>query len=207
MTKINIIVNELKRCSACKCEMLLKYFTVNKKGVLYKTCDKCREKNVISYQRNKHNYTCIHNRRRTRCKDCHGSGICSHNKVRDRCKDCAGGSICDHNKQRAKCKECDINGYTSLICRGRIHSALKSKKSKHTIKHLGCNITEFKEHIEKSFKEGMTWSNHGEWHIDHITPLKYDNPTLEQTVDRLHWTNTQALWASENIAKGNRFIG
>ena len=29
--------------------------------------------------------------------------------------------------------------------------------------------------------------------------------TLEEVAARLHWTNTKAMWADENIAKGNRF--
>jgi hypothetical protein len=57
----------------------------------------------------------------------------------------------------------------------------------------------------------MTWENHGEWQIDHIIPLRYEQdgvkPTLEDTIDRLHYTNTQPLWAADNIAKGNRYIG
>ena len=57
----------------------------------------------------------------------------------------------------------------------------------------------------------MAWENYGTWHIDHIKPLAYKEngevPTLEQTIERLHWTNTQPLWATENLAKGNRFIG
>ena len=32
-------------------------------------------------------------------------------------------------------------------------------------------------------------------------------PTLEEVAERLHWKNTQALWAEDNIAKGNRYIG
>jgi hypothetical protein len=49
----------------------------------------------------------------------------------------------------------------------------------------------------------MTWDNYGEWHIDHITPLKYNNPSLEEVIERLHYTNTQPLWAEENLSKGN----
>ena len=53
----------------------------------------------------------------------------------------------------------------------------------------------------------MNWQNHGKlWHIDHKIPLKYNNPTLEEVIQRLHYTNTQPLYATENIAKGNRFI-
>ena len=57
----------------------------------------------------------------------------------------------------------------------------------------------------------MTWENHGKWHIDHIIPLKFKKdgkiPTIEETAERLHYTNTQPLWAELNIAKSNRFIG
>ena len=89
--------------------------------------------------------------------------------------------------------------------------ALKRDKSKHSIEYLGCSIEEFKQHIEAQFTEGMDWNNHGsgegKWNIDHITPIKYESPTIEQVMERLHFTNTQPMWALENIAKGNRFIG
>ena len=92
--------------------------------------------------------------------------------------------------------------------RSRVHQALKRDKKNHTIEYLGCDINTFKQHIEKQFKDGMSWDNYGsEWHIDHIVPLKYNNPTLEQTIKRLNYKNTQPLWASENVSKGNRFIG
>ena len=32
----------------------------------------------------------------------------------------------------------------------------------------------------------MSWENHGEWHIDYIIPLKYDNPTMGETIEKLH---------------------
>lgn len=35
---------DLQRCSKCKSEQESKYFSLNKKGQLYKTCDACREK-------------------------------------------------------------------------------------------------------------------------------------------------------------------
>lgn len=34
----------LQKCCKCKCEQELKYYSNNKKGVLYKTCEKCRLK-------------------------------------------------------------------------------------------------------------------------------------------------------------------
>ena len=64
-----------------------------------------------------------------------------------------------------------------------------------------------KEHLEKSFTKGMTWENQGEWHIDHIIPINYNNPSLEEKVERLHYTNLQALWTVDNLQNGNRFCG
>jgi len=56
------------------------------------------------------------------------------------------------------------------------------------------------------FLPGMTWNNHGEWEIDHILPLMYNNPTTGDIIQRLHWTNTQPMWKQDNIEKGNRYI-
>ena len=41
---------ELSKCSKCKSTMLVKYFSINKKGKLYKTCDNCREKRKITIE-------------------------------------------------------------------------------------------------------------------------------------------------------------
>ena len=49
----------------------------------------------------------------------------------------------------------------------------------------------------------MSWSNHGEWHLDHIYPVslaKDQNHVIELN----HYTNFQPLWASDNLSKGNR---
>jgi len=59
-------------------------------------------------------------------------------------------------------------------------------------------------HIEGEFKEGMTWENYGEWHIDHIKPLGVKGLTEEEIIERLEFTNTQPLWAFDNISKGNK---
>ena len=47
----------------------------------------------------------------------------------------------------------------------------------------------------------MSWDNYGEWEIDHITPLRFRDggvlPSMEETIDRLHFTNTQPLWRKD----------
>jgi hypothetical protein len=49
---------------------------------------------------------CPHNRERSRCKPCGGSGICEHNRQRNQCKPCGGASICEHNRLQNQCKPC-----------------------------------------------------------------------------------------------------
>ena len=67
---------------------------------------------------------------------------------------------------------------------------------------LGCSFTEFKQHIEKQFVDGMTWENYGEWHLDHKIPLSSANDV--ETVRRLnHYTNIQPMWAIYNRLKQN----
>jgi len=59
--------------------------------------------------------------------------------------------------------------------------------------------------LEKLFKPGMTWDNHGEWEIDHIRPLtSFDLVDRLQFLEAVHYTNLQPLWAGENRKKRNK---
>ena len=73
---------------------------------------------------------------------------------------------------------------------------------------LGCTIEEYQDYLESKFIGGMTWDNHAVdgWHIDHILPLNESGTTLteEEKIKRIHYTNTQPLWAKDNIKKGNK---
>jgi hypothetical protein len=89
----------------------------------------------------------------------------------------------------------------------RILLALKGKcKSANTMNLLGVTNIEFIwNHLEKSFKSGMTRQNHGKWHIDHIIPcISFDLTKPEEQAKCFHYTNLQPLWASENLAKGSK---
>lgn len=90
--------------------------------------------------------------------------------------------------------------------RNRIYTMFKFKdweKNKHTEEILGANYNEVKQHIESTFQEGMSWGNHGEWHIDHKIPLDLAD-TEEELYELCHYTNLQALWAFDNLSKGNK---
>lgn len=90
----------------------------------------------------------------------------------------------------------------NLRCRtAQCFSKIRINKPVNTKTLLGAEWVEVKTHIEEQFTEGMTWENHGEWHIDHIIPLasaKY----LDEIVPLCHYTNLQPLWAIDNIKKG-----
>ena len=122
------------------------------------------------------------------------------------CKDCGGGHICENNQERSSCPTCDPLGHLAEVVRSRVYVALKNDKEMSSTEYLGCNIETFKKHIEQQFIESMPWENYGEWHIDHNIPLKYNKPSLEEAVQRLHYTNTQPMWASENMSKGCQYI-
>lgn len=90
------------------------------------------------------------------------------------------------------------------LVRGATHRYIKGSKSKHTEEIIGCSWEELKEHLESNFSIGMTWENHGEWHIDHIVPLSTAK-TEEEIYKLNHYTNLQPLWAKDNLQKGNRY--
>jgi len=82
----------------------------------------------------------------------------------------------------------------------------REKKNGRTEELLGYTVKELKEHLESLFKEGMTWDNQGEWHIDHIIPQSYFT-SIDQIRECFALDNLKPEWAEWNMSKGNRFIG
>ena len=102
----------------------------------------------------------------------------------------------------------DVVFKLTQILRRRILLALKgNNKSKSTINLLGADVKKVWEHLESTFKPGMTKENHGKWHIDHIRPCSsFDLSKPEEQAKCFHYTNLQALWAHENLSKGSKFV-
>jgi len=94
--------------------------------------------------------------------------------------------------------------------RSRLSNAIKrqnSNKNNTTIELLGCSVSFLKGFLEAKFKEGMTWENHGEWHIDHIKPCASFNLLDEDEQKKcFHYSNLQPLWSFENLIKGCKYI-
>jgi len=97
----------------------------------------------------------------------------------------------------------DINFRIKHYLRSRLRKALKGiNKSKSTRKLIGCSIEQLKNHLESQFKPGMSFSNYGKWHIDHIKPcFSFDLSKAEEQAKCFHYTNLQPLWAEENLRK------
>jgi len=93
----------------------------------------------------------------------------------------------------------------SKVCYGFIHRAIRliPSNADEIIQELGWSPRQLKEHLEKQFQDGMTWENHGEWHIDHIQAVaNFPKGTPLWKINQL--TNLQPLWAKENLRKGAR---
>jgi len=106
----------------------------------------------------------------------------------------------ENHKKRVKK---DISYKILHYLRARIYNSIRyNYKSSHTLELLGCSIEFLKLHLENQFKEGMSWSNYGEWHIDHIRPCaSFDMSISEQQKLCFNYNNLQPLWAEENLHK------
>jgi hypothetical protein len=92
------------------------------------------------------------------------------------------------------------------LLRTRLAKALhRQSKSGSAVASLGCSVAKFKVYLESKFLPGMSWENHGEWHIDHVKPLdSFDLTDPSQLLAACHYRNLQPLWAIDNIKKGNK---
>lgn len=109
-------------------------------------------------------------------------------------------------QKNLKRRKSDPIHHLKHIMNSRMRMFLKSKKlikTNKTFNIVGCTPSELKEHLEKKFKDGMSWENQGFWHIDHIIPLS--SAQNEEEIYKLcHYTNLQPLWAEDNLRKSNK---
>lgn len=81
-----------------------------------------------------------------------------------------------------------------------------SNKTDRTYSLLGYSAEELANSIREKFLDGMTWENHGQWHIDHIKPISAfikDGINCPKIINSLD--NLQPLWAQENLSKGAKY--
>ena len=91
---------------------------------------------------------------------------------------------------------------TTSNLRKRFRELVKSS-SMRTSQLIGCSPQELRIHLEEQFKEGMSWNNYGDWHIDHVIPCaRFNLKNRQEAMACFHYTNLRPLWAAENILKG-----
>lgn len=137
---------------------------------------------------------------RNDCKDCL-------TKYRKENRDKITATIVKYEKAR---KLVDPAFKLLKTLRSRLGTALKNQnamKSDKTLDLVGCSIPYLRGYLEAKFKDGMTWDNHGEWHIDHIKPCTSFNLLDEREQQEcFHYKNLQPLWKHENLSKGDKVI-
>lgn len=187
-----------KICDGCGIEKELSKFSPNKKskGGFRNRCKQCVNQAAARYR----------NENRTRIRECQS-------RFRDKNRDKLREKYAVWRRNR---KEPGANARYSreyqkrnrLACnlRKRLRQAVKGRtKAGSAIRDLGCSVEELKRHLEKQFQSGMSWSNYGDWEIDHIIPLSaVDLSDREQLKKVVHYTNLQPLWKSDNCSKGSK---
>lgn len=84
----------------------------------------------------------------------------------------------------------------------RVLQVTGCKKSGKTEAVLGYTAKELRDHIERQFQPGMSWSNRPEWHIDHIVPVNVmikKGITDPSKINDL--SNLRPLWAKDNLSR------
>ena len=138
-------------------------------------------------------------------------------KLRNDCKECLvnyrktnvkriSKHYIEYEKER---KKTDPTFKLLKTLRSRLSNAIKNKggrKCNTTINLTGCDIPFLKGYLEAKFTEGMTWENHGKWHIDHIKPCcSFNLEDEEEQKKCFHYTNLQPLWATDNLVKSGKY--
>jgi hypothetical protein len=89
----------------------------------------------------------------------------------------------------------------------RVLDLTGTTKTTKTESIIGYSRQDLIKHIESLFEDGMTWNNHGEWHIDHRTSvselvgLGVKDPAVINSLN-----NLQPLWAFDNLSKSNGYV-
>lgn len=138
-------------------------------------------------------------------------------KTRDRAYKYRARNLDDVRKRNAKWMKNEYHiryksdeSYTAnRVIRRVLHNALRNigtDKEYSTWDLLGYSKEEFKDDIESKMRDGMNWSNFGDWHIDHIKPVSAfieEGESDPSVINSL--SNLQPLWAEENLRKGAKY--
>ncbi len=187
--------NIINKCKGQPSNHRILHETVN--GIVGKKCCKCKTwKALTEYNKSKSHWDKLRND----CKNC----LVQWRKDN---KEVINKKYTIYEKKR---KLTDAKFKLAKTLRSRLGNAIKRQnadKNNKTIELIGCSISFLKGYLEAKFKEGMSWENHGKWHIDHIKPCASFNLLDEEEQKKcFNYKNLQPLWATENLSKSCKFI-
>ena len=115
-------------------------------------------------------------------------------------------------KERQKQRYRTDTEYRLRMClRAGFYQSLRlqnAEKPTSVSKLIGCTMAELKAYLATKFVEGMSWDNHGKWHIDHIRPISsFSMADASQRAMCWHYSNLQPLWAKDNLSKSKFWDG
>ncbi|MDB1108077.1 hypothetical protein [Pseudomonas extremaustralis] len=111
----------------------------------------------------------------------------------------------EYSRRRYARMRLDPGFRIAKVLRQMIRRLFIDKAGISTFTLVGYRPEDLKRHIEGSWLEGMTWDNYGDWHVDHVMPIKAllsAGVTDPAVINAL--SNLQPLWAKDNLAKGAR---
>lgn len=206
---------DTKVCRTCKIEKPIDCFgrlAASKDGYR-NTCKDCRReeylKNAdVNKKRSNDNYYKNHEQNKGRQRAYNRTRVEKQREYMKVYYESHKNEIKENVRKNALKRKHEDVGY-KLLCnyRTRIYKAVKGiEKSKKTRALIGCSIEELKQHLENQFKDGMSWENYGEWHVDHIRPCSTFNLLNESEMrECFNYKNLQPLWAEENLLKSDKY--
>lgn len=203
-----IISTEKKKCSRCKKNKNINLFSLDnsRKSKLSPICNQCNSERSKIWRNVNKNYCqkkfkkyYVKNKKKIKLRS-RKYALLNQDKVKQYLK-----TMYEKNKKNPMKKlnrNISSGVWLSLNDKG-------IKKNRHWETLVGYTVDQLKNHLEKQFKDGMTWENYGKWHIDHIIPKVAFNYSSPEDIDfKKCWAlkNLQPMWALENISKGTKLL-
>ena len=109
-------------------------------------------------------------------------------------------------------RKVDSNYRLRISISGLMNKSLKrNKNGYHWETLVDYKQEDLRNHLERQFKDGMTWENYGKdgWVIDHKIPISIFNITgMKSNGFKKCWdlSNLQPMWGKENNKKSNKLF-
>ncbi len=201
----------MKVCTTCKIEKNISEFHKAKLGLYGVTakCKQCRGEQARKWQtEHPDEFKRRYHERYKRIKETH---IRWTREWKERNKETYLASCRDYyrdHKERYAAYYKTPKQKVNHAMRNGIGKSLRSGKGRISWQRMVLySFDDLKKHLESKFKPGMSWTNYGQWHIDHIIPISAFNYQVYDDADfKRCWElkNLQPLWALENITKNDR---